>query len=67
MDALQRGAPASRAGSGRRGSDSNNGGTFKYSASKRDRALKPGEWSCPSCGFDNFASRAECFKCGQPK
>jgi len=28
---------------------------------------KPGDWECPSCGANNFASRVECFKCGVPK
>ena len=32
----------------------------------RGRALRPGEWQC-RCGFDNFASRGECFKCQAPK
>jgi len=30
-------------------------------------SLKPGDWICASCGFDNFASREECFKCHAPK
>ena len=25
---------------------------------------KAGDWDCPDCGFMNFASRSECFKCG---
>ena len=25
---------------------------------------KTGDWDCPECGFMNFASRSECFKCG---
>lgn len=24
---------------------------------------RPGDWPCPSCGFNNFASRGDCFKC----
>lgn len=27
---------------------------------------KPGDWDC-SCGFMNFASRADCMKCARPK
>ena len=26
-----------------------------------------GDWFCPSCNNHNFASRAECFKCGERK
>ena len=29
--------------------------------------VRPGDWSCPSCGINNFASRIKCFKCGTPK
>ncbi|GAB4817432.1 hypothetical protein N2152v2_004478 [Parachlorella kessleri] len=29
--------------------------------------LKPGDWSCSSCGNLNFMRRTECNKCGQPK
>jgi hypothetical protein len=35
--------------------------------SRRGRSLRPGEWQCGQCGFDNFASRVECFKCGADK
>lgn len=28
---------------------------------------KPGDWECPACGANNFASKTECFKCGAPK
>mmetsp|Transcript_88374 Transcript_88374/g.279661 ORF Transcript_88374/g.279661 Transcript_88374/m.279661 type:complete len:137 (-) Transcript_88374:55-465(-) len=28
---------------------------------------RPGDWSCSSCGMNNFARRTECFKCGTPK
>ena len=26
---------------------------------------KPGDWVCPKCGVNNFASRSACFKCGE--
>merc|ERR1719361_1617320 len=29
--------------------------------------VRPGDWSCSSCGMNNFARRTECFKCGAPK
>ena len=27
---------------------------------------RDGDWACPSCAFNNFASRTECFRCGTP-
>ncbi|KAI8073042.1 hypothetical protein BC940DRAFT_290407 [Gongronella butleri] len=27
------------------------------------RELRPGDWNCQNCGFHNFASRRNCFKC----
>eukprot|EP00756_Hemistasia_phaeocysticola_P020465 Hpha_TRINITY_DN15719_c2_g1::TRINITY_DN15719_c2_g1_i10::g.36814::m.36814 len=29
--------------------------------------VRPGDWACPSCGANCFASRSECFKCGTAK
>jgi hypothetical protein len=29
--------------------------------------IRPGDWSCPACQMNNFASRTECFKCNTPK
>ena len=29
--------------------------------------VRPGDWNCPSCNVNNFASRNACFKCGTPK
>ncbi|KAK5809878.1 hypothetical protein F5H01DRAFT_368680 [Linnemannia elongata] len=26
--------------------------------------FRPGDWNCPSCNFQNFASRTQCMKCG---
>jgi len=28
---------------------------------------RPGDWMCPSCNVNNFASRTSCFRCGAPK
>eukprot|EP00931_Biecheleriopsis_adriatica_P019912 TRINITY_DN1343_c0_g1_i2.p1 TRINITY_DN1343_c0_g1~~TRINITY_DN1343_c0_g1_i2.p1 ORF type:complete len:155 (-),score=26.14 TRINITY_DN1343_c0_g1_i2:187-651(-) len=28
---------------------------------------RPGDWDCPNCGAMVFASKSECFKCGEPK
>merc|ERR1719253_158429 len=30
-------------------------------------APKPGDWECPNCGANNFASKVACFKCGTEK
>lgn len=30
-----------------------------------DSFRRVGDWSCPSCGFSNFAWRKECFRCSQ--
>jgi len=29
--------------------------------------VRPGDWACPGCGANVFASKSECFKCGEPK
>lgn len=34
------------------------GGGYQY---------KSGDWKCPGCGFDNFASRSECKDCNEKK
>lgn len=31
------------------------------------RAPKPGEWSCPSCGNDNWSNREQCNRCFAPR
>ena len=28
---------------------------------------RPGDWMCPSCNNNNFASRTACFRCSTPK
>merc|ERR1712113_87850 len=27
----------------------------------------PGDWTCPNCGFNVFAGKDSCFKCGTQK
>lgn len=27
---------------------------------------RPGDWTCPSCGFSNFQRRTACFRCSYP-
>ena len=29
--------------------------------------VRPGDWGCPSCGSNVFASKRQCFKCGTSK
>jgi hypothetical protein len=29
--------------------------------------VRDGDWSCPACNINNFASRVACFKCSAPK
>ena len=29
--------------------------------------VRPGDWTCPSCGANVFASKTNCFKCHAPK
>ena len=29
--------------------------------------VRPGDWTCPSCGANVFASKTNCFKCNAPK
>mmetsp|Transcript_50668 Transcript_50668/g.115065 ORF Transcript_50668/g.115065 Transcript_50668/m.115065 type:complete len:99 (-) Transcript_50668:439-735(-) len=31
------------------------------------REGRPGDWPCPSCQANNFASRDACFKCSEPR
>jgi hypothetical protein len=39
--------------------------------SRRDSAAaletKPGDWTCPECGINNFARNSNCFRCSAPK
>lgn len=28
---------------------------------------REGDWDCPACGIDNYASRVACFKCQAAK
>ena len=35
--------------------------------SDTERQVRPGDWTCPKCRANVFASRSECFKCRTPK
>ena len=41
----------------------NGGGSASAAAS----VIKPGDWACPVCGVNVFASKVACFKCGTAK
>ncbi|KAI7860004.1 hypothetical protein BDC45DRAFT_601488 [Circinella umbellata] len=47
---------------GNSGGDYGNDGGDDYQP-KPKREPRPGDWDCPECGINNFASREECFKC----
>ena len=44
-------------------------GTGPYASHhpRRFQLTRPGDWSCPACGVNNFASRTQCFKCNVEK
>ena len=46
------------------GGDKGKGGEKGKGGGKEPR---PGDWTCPSCGANNFARRTECFKCNTRK
>jgi len=27
--------------------------------------VRPGDWTCKSCGFNNFSHRSRCFRCDE--
>ena len=29
--------------------------------------IRPGDWTCPGCGANVFASKSSCFKCATPR
>jgi hypothetical protein len=29
--------------------------------------VRPGDWSCPNCSANVFASKAACYRCNTPK
>ena len=31
---------------------------------KKSKEVREGDWKCPMCGANVFASKNECFKCG---
>lgn len=58
------GAPGGGFGAGGFGGDQWGGrGGGGYGAP----SVRPGDWSCHSCGAHNFASRGQCFRCGMIK
>ncbi|GJP35667.1 hypothetical protein CLOM_g20184, partial [Closterium sp. NIES-68] len=51
-------------GGGGGGGDYGGGGGFGGGGGRGAPPPRPGDWDCPGCGNNNFARRAECFKCG---
>ena len=46
--------------------DSFRGGRDDARGGGRDDSRGGGDWKCSKCSFDNFASRTECKRCGEP-
>lgn len=42
-------------------------GTGGLGGGKSSATVKPGDWTCPSCGDNVFASRMACKMCGTPR
>mmetsp|Transcript_156844 Transcript_156844/g.292681 ORF Transcript_156844/g.292681 Transcript_156844/m.292681 type:complete len:164 (-) Transcript_156844:87-578(-) len=60
-------AGGSGAGSGGAGGGGGRGAGSGGGGGGGERTRKPGDWTCPACGADNFANRDSCFKCGEAK
>ena len=57
---------------GRGGGDGRGGGSYREQsygngAGGGGYERKPGDWTCPACSANVFASKSSCFKCGEPK
>ncbi|KOS19693.1 putative RNA-binding protein [Escovopsis weberi] len=39
---------------------------FAVFSSHEENRPRPGDWTCPSCGFSNFQRRTACFRCSFP-
>lgn len=55
---VKRATPEGSKGSANRGRGDDRG---------RDSDTRPGDWRCPGCGSNVYASKDTCFKCGDPK
>jgi len=42
------------------------GYAHSFSGGKGGKQMRPGDWSCPSCGDHNFAKNTLCRRCGTP-
>ena len=51
--------PVGNGGFSNFGGNNNGGGNFSN--------VRPGDWQCPGCQINNFASRIQCFKCNTAK
>ncbi|KAI8606135.1 hypothetical protein EDD21DRAFT_54227 [Dissophora ornata] len=40
------------------------GGGGSSGSGSHSISFRPGDWGCPNCSFQNFASRTQCMKCG---
>ena len=58
------GAPPPYGGGGGYGGGFGGGG---YGGGGGGGDVRPGDWTCPSCSANVFASKTNCFKCHAPK
>lgn len=49
------------------GMDDRRGGGGKGGGFGVSTEVRPGDWECPKCGMNVFASKFQCFKCGTDK
>ena len=61
--APRRSAPREQSGFGRERGEGGLGRERSFSGRQEMRS-RPGDWKCPGCGGDNFASRTQCYRCG---
>jgi rubredoxin len=50
-------------GGGNRGGYERQGNFSSFNSGGRGGETRPGDWPCPACNANNFASRNSCFKC----
>lgn len=63
--ATPRGQDAKGAGKDAKGKDSKGGKGKDGKGKDGGKGGKPGDWTCPGCGINVFASKDTCFKCGE--
>eukprot|EP00035_Acanthoeca_spectabilis_P014462 m.276485 g.276485 ORF g.276485 m.276485 type:complete len:483 (+) comp16144_c0_seq2:2831-4279(+) len=62
-----KGGSSTKKGQNGSASTKQKGSTSLKHAGSQSAAGKQGDWQCPSCNFKNFASRARCHRCSDPR